>query len=261
MRKNWRPPGWDNGNVRTDYDCYRLSPKECLLCLSKGFLLTGAFSYMFYRSWLGMISLPIVAAWVFSRDKRNRRDSRKERLAVQFRDTILSVSANMQAGYSIENAFLEAEGEIRTLHGQHCEMALELAVLRKGLKNHIPLEQLLSGLGARSHIEEVRDFAECFAAAKHLGGNLREIIARTAELTGQRLEVEREIRTMLSSRKYEQKVMNLIPFLLYGYMKLSSKGFFDVLYYNTAGICIMTACLLLYLAALFLSEKIMDIHL
>lgn len=260
MRKSWKPPDWDSG-ARTDYDRYRLSPGECLLCLGKSLLLTGAFSYMFYRSWLGMLSLPAAAAWILYRDRRGRRDARKERLALQFKDTILSVSANLQAGYSIENAFLESEAEICTLHGPRCEMALELALLRKGLKNRVPLEQILSGLGARSHIEEIRDFAECFSAAKHLGGNLREIISRTAELTGQRMDVEREIRTMLSARKYEQKVMNLIPFLLFGYMQISSKGFFDVLYYNTPGICIMTACLLLYLAALFLSEKIMDIRL
>ncbi len=260
MWKNWKPPASD-GSTRTDYDCYRLRAGEYLLCLCKSLLLSGAFSYMFYRSWLGMLSLPAAAAWVLSRERKNRQNARKERLAVQFRDTILSVSANMQAGRSVENAFLEAEDEIRSLHGQRSEMALELAFLRKGLKNRVPLEQLLSDLGERSHIEEIRDFAECFSAAKHLGGNLREIIGRTAALTGQRMEVEREIRTMLASRKYEQKVMNLIPFLLFGFMQLSSRGFFDILYHNTAGICIMTGCLLLYLTALFLSERIMDIRL
>ena len=38
----------------------------------------------------------------------------------------------------------------------------------------------------------------------------------------------------------------LIPFLLYGYMQVSSKGFFDGLYHNPAGIAIMTVCLGLY---------------
>ena len=58
----------------------------------------------------------------------------------------------------------------------------------------------------------------------------------------------------------EQKVMMLIPFLLYGYMQVSSKGFFDGLYHNPAGIAIMTVCLGLYLASCVLAEKIMDIR-
>ena len=112
----------------------------------------------------------------------------------------------------------------------------------------------------KSGIEEIRDFTEVFATARHLGGNLKEMIQRTADLTGQRMETQRDIATMLASRKYEQKVMMLIPFLLYGYMQVSSKGFFDGLYHNPAGIAIMTVCLGLYLASWVLAEKIMDIR-
>lgn len=261
MRKNWKRPEWDGTALRTDYEHYRLTAGEALLCLFGSLLLTGAFSYMFYRSALGLLSWPAAAFWLFLQAGRRSRDRRKERLAIQFRDAILAVRAGLQAGRSIENAFLEAEAEICALHGPQSEMARELSFLRAGLKNQLPLEHLLASLGARSHLEEIQDFTECFAAARHLGGNLPEIIGRTAELTGQRLEVEREIRTMLSARKYEQKVMNLIPFLLFAYLQLTSPGFFDVLYHNPAGICIMTVCLLLYLASLFLSERILDIRL
>ena len=52
----------------------------------------------------------------------------------------------------------------------------------------------------------------------------------------------------------------LIPFLLYGYMQISSDGFFDILYHNAAGIAVMTLCLALYLGSCALSEKIMDIR-
>ncbi len=260
MWKNWKRQAWDNGREKPDYDRYRLSVREVLLGLLKSALFTGAAAYMFYRSWLGMLAWPAVGFFCLKKEKQDRRERRKERLSAQFKDAILAVCAGIQAGYSIENAFLETEGEICTLYGRDSEMAKELAAIRKGLKNRIPLEQMLLDLGVRSHVEEISDFAECFAAAKRLGGNLKEIIVRTVELTGQRMEVEREIRTMLASRRYEQKVMNLIPFFLFGYMQLTSKGFFDILYYNPAGIFIMTACLAVYLAAMFLSGRIMDIR-
>ena len=155
---------------------------------------------------------------------------------------------------------MDVEREIGVLYGQNSEMGQELALIRKGLTNRVALEQMLLDFGRRSGIEEIRDFTEVFATARHLGGNLKEMIQRTADLTGQRMETQRDIATMLASRKYEQKVMMLIPFLLYAYMQVSSKGFFDGLYHNPAGIAIMTVCLGLYLASCVLAEKIMDIR-
>lgn len=245
---------------KTDYDSYIFAWRELLLCAGKGAAVTAAFAYMFYRSWIGLLAMPAVIYLGLQRERRAKREERKERLALQFKDTVLAVSASMQAGRSVENAFLEAEGEIRTLHGRDCEMAKELSLIRKGMNNRIPLEQMLLGLGERSRVEEIRDFTEVFAVAKRMGGNLKEIIRRTAELTQQRMEVDREIKTMLAAKKYEQKVLLLLPFLLYGYMQLSSRGFFDVLYHNAAGIVVMTVCLALYLGACVLSERLMDIR-
>lgn len=247
-------------NGKTDYDRYVLSPTELLLCLAESMGITGAFAYMFYRSWLGLLAFPAVAVLFTKRQIRERTRKRKERLCVQFKDTILTVATAMQAGNSIENAFLEAEAEMVSLHGTGSEIAGELGLIRAGLGNRVPLERMLLNLGERSHVEEIRDFTEVFAVAKRQGGNMREIFRRTADLTGQRMEVEREIATMLAARKYEQRVMNLIPFLLYGYMQLSSGGFFDMLYHNPAGILIMTCCLFLYLASCMLAERLLEIR-
>ena len=74
------------------------------------------------------------------------------------------------------------------------------------------------------------------------------------------MEVEQEIRTILAARKYEQKVMTLVPFILFAYLQLSSPGFFDVLYHNAAGQTVMTIALALYLSACGLSARIMDIR-
>lgn len=258
MYKSWRRRVLDGG--RTEYDRYVLSGKELLGCTLKGLIVTGGFSCLFYRSWLGFAAFPAVWAVIRRREIKGRTAQRKQRLSVQFKDAILMVTAGIQSGSSVENAFLEAEQEIRSLYGADSEMGQELAVIRKGLTNRVPLEKMLLDLGRRSSVEEIRDFTEVFAAAKRLGGNMKEIIKRTADLTGQRMEVEREITTLLASRKYEQRVMMLIPFLLYGYMELSSDGFFDILYHNPAGAAVMTLCLALYLGACALSEKIMDIR-
>ena len=254
MAENFDPVG------KVDYDCYQLSVREIFRGIVKSIAVTGAFAYMFYRSWMGFLAWPAVVYLILKKERESTIRRRKERLALQFKDTVLSAAAGIQAGYSVENAFLEADREMRTLHGRDCEMAKEMAWIRKGLNNRIPLEKMLEGLGKRSHVEEVRDFTESFAIAKRQGGNLKDITQRTVALTGQRMEVEREMQTLLAAKKYEQKVMNCIPFLLFGYLQLTSEGFFDILYHNLAGVVVMTLCLGMYLGAVFLSEKIIKIE-
>lgn len=260
MWKSWRRRESGSAEEKPEYGNYFLSVRELLFVLGKSALVTGAFAYMFYRSWIAFAAWPAVAVLLVKREKKEKTRLRRERLSLQFKDVILAVNASIQAGYSVENAFLEAQGEIRSLYGEKSEMAQELKWIQKGLKNRVPLEQMLLNLGERSSVEEIRDFTEVFAVAKRLGGNLKEIIRRTVDLTQQRMETEREITTMLAAKKYEQKVMNLIPFILFGYLQLTSRGFFDILYHNGAGILVMTCCLILYLGACVLSEKIMDIR-
>ena len=150
MWENWRRPGWEQKEEKTEYDVYRLSVREILWGLCKSAAVTGAFAYLFYRSWAGCLAWPVTAVLCLKGDRKRKQKQRKERLSAQFCDAIQAAASGMQAGYSVENAFLEAEREIRALHGDGCEMAEELAAVGKGLKNGIPLEEMLIGLGGRS---------------------------------------------------------------------------------------------------------------
>ena len=50
MWKSWKRR--DLAENKTDYSKYRFSWQEYLLCFFKAFFATGAFTGMFYRSWL-----------------------------------------------------------------------------------------------------------------------------------------------------------------------------------------------------------------
>ncbi|HJA94603.1 MAG TPA: hypothetical protein H9717_16075 [Candidatus Eisenbergiella merdipullorum] len=243
-----------------DYRKYLFKGREFLLYTAEGFGITALIAWFFYRSFWAVIPLsPLIVFFLRGMQKKLAK-SRREKLALQFRDMILSAAAGLQAGYSVENAFLAAGEDVARLYGADSIMAGETAVLRRGLGNSIPLEQMLMDLGRRSGVPDVEDFAEVFSIAKRSGGAMNEMIKRSAAITGDKIEISREIRTLLASRRYEQKIMNLIPFLIVAYLQLTSGGFFDVLYGNPAGILIMTACLAVYLAAFLLSGKIVDIE-
>ena len=87
------------------------------------------------------------------------------------------------------------------------------------------------------------------------------MIRQTVDIISDKIEVSRKISTVISSKKMEQSVMNVVPFGIVLYIDASSPGFFDSLYHNPFGILIMTIVLVIYIFAYLLAEKITDISL
>ena len=96
--------------------------------------------------------------------------------------------------------------------------------------------------------------------ARRSGGRLVSIIERTVQIMGDRSQVKEEIQTLTASKRFEQRIMNLIPVLMVLYIDWTSPGFFTVMYTTLLGRVLMTGCLLVYLASVWLTQKILDIE-
>lgn len=243
-----------------DYGDYHFSVKESIWYSLQGGLVVGCIAYFFYRSvWACLFLLPVFFYFLKQKSKELAKKRRQE-LSMQFKDMILSLSANQKAGYSVENAVREAYRDMVMLYGKDSCIGRELSFIMKGLDNNVVLEKLLYNLGVRSHVPDILQFADVFLIAKRNGGNMTEILAETASTMEQKIEVDREIQVLISSKQMEQKIMNIVPFLIIFYISITSKGFFDVLYHNLAGIVIMTICLIVYFVAYRMSRQIVEIE-
>ena len=85
------------------------------------------------------------------------------------------------------------------------------------------------------------------------------IIRNTASVIRDKNEVAEDIRTIISGRRMEQMVMNVVPFGIIVYLRLASPEFMEPLYGNAAGVAVMTGCLAVYALAIALGRKITDI--
>lgn len=251
MSKNYNLP---------DYAEYHFDMKERILYFLEGIGLIAMIGYFFYQSWIAIICLIPVMILFLKEKKKELAKKRGQELCVQFKDLLLSVSANQKAGYSVENAFRESYRDIEMLYGADSPICREVRHITVGLENNVVLEKLLYSLGQRSHQPDIMQFADVFMIAKRSGGNMTDILAKTAAVIEQKIETDKEIQLMISAKKLEQKIMNIVPFLIIFYVGTTSKGFFDVLYHNLIGIVIMTVCLGFYGAAYFLSKRIVDIE-
>lgn len=241
------------------YDTYKFSFAETVVTVLLGTSVVLFLAIIFYRSMLAVIFLSPIEIYVWKNVQKKKINKRKQDLSIQFKDCIGAVVANLRAGYSVENAFRESLQDIVLLYGESSYMAIELNYIIQGIRNNINLEELLLSLGTRSGITDIREFSEVFAIAKRNGGNMSEILLRTASVINKKMETDREIQILISSKRLEQQIMNVVPFVIIIYISCTSPGFFDVLYHNLVGVCIMTICLLVYLAAYIISTKIIDI--
>lgn len=247
----------DTNLKRRDYRkyCWKKGEKIKTFFLCAG--VTGLLAYFFYRSFLALIPLSGIGVLAFRRIGGLKAERDREELAVQFRDCILAVATSLQAGYSVENAFLECRQDMALMYGEEAMICRELGFLRKGLNINISLEELLRDMADRSGCDDIAQFAQIFALAKRSGGNMAEIIRSSAAQIGKQIELRQEIQMLLGGKKMELTVMKIMPFGILLYIDIGNRGYFDPLYGNLTGAAIMTGCLGLYLGAYLLGEHIM----
>lgn len=242
------------------YDEYRFSAKELVQYLLEALAIIVSISYLFYHSvipfFVGLLCLP----FYLKKKKGACILKRKEKIKLQFKEAITAFANALLVGYSIENAFIEAYEDLKLIYDEEEEFMKELRFMIHQLKNNAVLETLLLDFAQRVQISDVMDFAQVFVVAKRSGGNISNMMQQTAKTIGDKIEVKREIRTILAAKQFEQKIMNLIPIAIVAYIHITSPNYFDVLYGNVAGVMIMTACLVVYLIALLLAEKITHIE-
>lgn len=250
----------ETGNLPISYLEYCFSWKERMRMLAEYMVFSAVFAYLFYRSWLVFAGLWIFYPVYRRRKKKGMICRRQDILCRQFKDSIQCAASSMAAGYSIENAFREAYAEIKQQYGPDALMTEELRSITSCLSLNIPLEQLLYDFANRSGLEDVRSFCEVFVFAKRSGGDFIQIIHMTAARISEKNELMEAIQTEISGKRMEQKVMNLMPLFILLYVDVSFGGYLDGLYHNIAGAAVMTACLVVYIGAYLLSEKIMSVQ-
>lgn len=242
-----------------DYKRYRLSKKEAAIVILESIAISVLISKLFFDSFWGMTASPAILLILWKKTIERKLEERRKKVAMEFQTMLKNVSSSLLAGFSLENAFVEAEKELKQMYGEKSYMFLELQNINKKVGMNIPLEEPLEDLAERTGMEDIYNFIDILSFAKRAGGNFVEIIDNTINKMWAKYETAREIDVAISAKKLEQKVMSVIPVVLLAYMKLTSAEYMSVLYGNVVGVLFMTVCLIAYGGAIYLAGKILQI--
>lgn len=231
--------------MKTDYGIYRMKVMEYVQWMLLYFVWICGISILFFNSVVPVIFLIPLEGILIKDHMKKKKEKREKRLVLEFREMIFSLAANMEAGYSLENACYAVYDEMKNLYQGNCYIEKELLHILHGLEMNENIETLFMDFAERTGSSDIIEFAQVVAVAKKSGGNLIRIIKKSVNTIGEKIEVENEIDTVITAKRLEQRIMSLMPFGIIAYLRLANQGYMDILYENITGRIVMAICLVI----------------
>ncbi|MBQ9609330.1 MAG: hypothetical protein IJV15_07810 [Lachnospiraceae bacterium] len=243
-----------------NYRMYKPTKKWLMGELLKICALSCGIGYLFFDSliWSGVL-LPF-GIFIWKKDTESYIEKCKKTLTKEFREMIVVLSGNLNAGYSLERAFAVTYGDLKKNGNDYQYILSELKIILNGIECNRRVEDLLSDFGKRSGVRDILDFARLIVSTKIYGGNIVSVIRQTAGNISEKHMVEEEINTIIASKKLEGRIMLLMPFLIIIYMKFTNAGYMNVMYRTMLGKIVMCISLIFILFSGALINKIVKIE-
>ncbi len=217
--------------------------------------------YVFFDSLtLGMIAAIPVFFLLRKVQKKQCIEKRKGELKKQFLSAVEFLADYLRSGYSVENGLKNSVKELETMYGKESDIVTEWNKVSVEMSVGKTPEDSFQDLGMRSRISEIIDFALLFSLVKRSGGQIAVVIRSYADTISQEFLVEEQLKTMIASKKFEQRVMDLMPVLILLYVKFSSPDLIAALYTTLIGRVVAVISLGAYFFGIYWGEKLTDIH-
>ena len=248
------------GNKLIDYNEYKMTQKEKSLYIIIAAVAIFIIGFIFYRSYiLSALLCPLALLYPKIRTKEII-EKRKAELNLQFKDMLYSLSSSMAAGKSVESGFRDVLKDLSIQYpSSDIYIITEIECIVRRIAMNETVEAALEDFASRSHLEDIANFVDVFQTCKRTGGNIVEIIKNTSNIINDKIEIRQEIDTMLAARKFEQKVLNIMPIGMIVLLSISAGDYIGPIFTTIPGRIAMTISLALLTAAYFVSGKIMNI--
>ncbi len=259
-----------------NYNEYYMNGKEKFLTFLVGFGGGGILGFIFYgNQFLDEDGLPTVATaignviifvlvgliackFIFPMRTESLKTKRRKDLRKQFRSFLEALAVSLSSGMNVMDSLLSAHNDLITEYSEDAYIVAEIKEMIDGMQNNIPIEDMMGALGERSSIEDIKNFGVVFELCYRAGGNMKDIVRRTSDIISEKIEIEAEIETALTSNKSQFSVMMIIPVGLVFMMRFLMTGMAES-FATVPGVIATTIAIGIFIGAYKLGNKIMDV--
>jgi tight adherence protein B len=214
----------------------------------------GLLSFLFLRT------LPLAAAgfvvgtvipYVLLRTKRARR---LKAFNTALPDAIDLMARSLRAGHSMNSSIeLIAEQSLEPLASEFVQVYQQQ---RLGLQFRDALLQM----GTRIPSRDLQFLITAILVQKETGGDLTEILDRTAHVIRDRIRIEGEVRTHTAQGRLTGWILGLLPIILLVMINIASPGYSSILFHDPTGQKLLYAGGVLIILGGLIIRKIVDVQ-
>ena len=243
-----------------DYNVYYPTNKQKALWFVLGAIVSGVVLWIFYERLVVSLIAGIAFGFAFIplRTKQVAK-KRQSRLLLQFRSLMDALATSIGAGKNMYDAFAAASDDLSMQFSPTSDIVQEVKYIQIGLQYNLQIEDLLLNFGERSGLQDIQNFANVFSTSYRKGGNMKDVIRNTAAIIGDKIEIQMELDTMVAGQKNEQNIMLVMPVVFVFLLKNMGGELVDLS--SPIGVVSVTVALIIFVAAYFISKKILDIKL
>lgn len=185
---------------------------------------------------------------------------RKKNLRLQFKDFLGSMSVAVRAGNVEIYAVKSALADLKLSYSAKADIIREVEhIILQYEGGGIPLKTLFMDLADRSDLEDIRSFATIYAVIEGKSDRFGDVLTQTEEIIREKVEVEQEIETTITSAKSETMMMLILPIIIVAAMSSMGGGLLDSLFTTAVGHLSATVALVIFGISFVLAVKASDI--
>lgn len=242
------------------YSEYMMSIKEKIFYICLAGVVLYSIGFIFYQNNIASFLLALGALYYPRIRTKEIIEKQKQELGLQFKQALYSLSSALGAGKSVESAFQEAGNDLSLLYPDPNTFIIrEFEIIHRRIENGEPIESAVMDFSSRADVEDIANFADVFVTCKRTGGDLVEVIRRTSNIIGDKLDIQQEIHVLIAQKKFESKILSVAPLIIVALLSYSSPDYMEPLYEFGIGPIVMTVALLLLGLAFWLTRWIITI--
>jgi tight adherence protein B len=227
-----------------------------------GSVLLGSLLAFVVVAWLGSMVVPtfvlalvlgFIAGLVPFGYLYLKRDVRFRRLDSLLPETIDLMSRALQAGHGVTAAIEMASEEIAE------PLASEFRTTFEEQNLGLPLREAMLNLAERVPLDDVRFLVTAILVQKETGGNLAEILDKTAVLLRDRMRLKGQLRIYTAQGRLSGWFLSLLPFILFFLISMVNPGYEKMLWTDPVGRHLVYAGLIMMAIGIYAIRKIVEI--
>jgi tight adherence protein B len=159
----------------------------------------------------------------------NKRAARFRRFNMLLPDATDLIARGLRAGHSLSSALIMVADEMADPLGPEFRRTAD------ELNYGMPFREALQNLGRRFPLQDLQFLLSAILLQKETGGNLAELLDKTAALLRSRIQLQQKVRVHTAQGKLTGGILVALPFICFAGLSLLRPGYGQLLFDNEIG--------------------------